>query len=159
MVSATKGADRCMFVLSPNQPPPWPEIQLFFAGIAITSLAVSIGFAWLGFWPILPFAGLELLGLGAALYVTAKRAQSREVVWVSKDKIEIERGYRRPEQRWEARLAWAEILLKQAHSPLRDSRLVIRSHGDEVEVGPFLLEEERRRLAHALREAVSSVRA
>jgi len=146
-----------MFVLSPNPAPPWPDIRLFFIVLATPSLLVASGFAWLGFWPILPFAGLELLGLAAALYVTAKRSEQREVVRISKDKIEIERGRRHPEERVEMRSTWAKVLLKRPRTPLRESRLVISSHGSEVEVGPFLVEEERRHLAHALREAISSV--
>ena len=146
-----------MFVLSPNPAPPWPDIRLFFIVLATPSLLVAGGFAWLGFWPILPFAGLELLGLAAALYVTAKRSEQREVVRISKDKIEIERGRRHPEERVEMRSTWAKVLLKRPRTPLRESRLVISSHGSEVEVGPFLVEEERRHLAHALREAISSV--
>ena len=98
MVSTDEGTDRCMFVLSPNPAPPWPDIRLFFIVLATPSLLVASGFAWLGFWPILPFAGLELLGLAAALYVTAKRSEQREVVRISKDKIEIERGRRHPQR-------------------------------------------------------------
>ncbi len=157
MVSTNQGTDRRMFVLSPNPAPPWPDIRLFFIVLATPSLLVASGFAWLGFWPILPFAGLELLGLAAALYVTAKRSEQREVVRISKDKIEIERGRRHPEERVEMRSTWAKVLLKRPRTPLRESRLVISSHGSEVEVGPFLVEEERRHLAHALREAISSV--
>lgn len=157
MVSTDEGTDRCMFVLSPNPAPPWPDIRLFFIVLATPSLLVASGFAWLGFWPILPFAGLELLGLAAALYATAKRAELREVVRISKDKIEIEKGRRHPEERVEMRSTWAKVLLKRPNTPLRASRLVISSHGSEVEVGPFLVEEERRQLASALRKAISSV--
>ena len=90
----------------------------------------------------MPFAGLELLGLAAALYATAKRAELREVVRISKDKIEIEKGRRHPEERVEMRSTWAKVLLKRPNTPLRASRLVISSHGSEVEVGPFLVEED-----------------
>lgn len=156
MVSATRGADRCStFVISPNRAPPWHEIRVFFAAIAATSLAVATGFALMGFWPVLPFAGLELLGLGAALYVTARRAEIREVVSVNGDRIEVERGRGRPEQRWEFQRAWAQVALQRHRLRNHPSRLVIRSHGKEVELGRFLVEDERRRLASELRNAIA----
>jgi uncharacterized membrane protein len=155
MVSATDSANGITFVLSPNQPPPWSEIKIFFAGIALTSLTVCLAFAWLSFWPILPFAGLELTGLAIALYVTARRADYREVIRVDDNKIEYERGYRRPEQRWEFHRAWAEVALLRSQSPLRMSRLILRAHGREVEVGPFLIEQERCQLACALKRTIA----
>ena len=48
-----------------------------FAGalalLAIVTLAIGIGFAMLGAWLILPFAGLEVLALGAAFLFYARR--------------------------------------------------------------------------------------
>ena len=155
MVSASTCADRSQFVLSPNPPPSWREIQIFFGAVALTSLTVSLAFAFMGFWPVLPFAGLELAGLGLALYVTARRAQVREVVSVSNDRVAVERGRSGPEQRWETQRAWAQVKLLRPRSPLRASRLVIRSHGREVEVGPFLIDEERQQLAGELRAAIA----
>jgi uncharacterized membrane protein len=48
-----------------------------FAGVlallAVVTLSIGIGFALMGAWLILPFAGLEVLALGAAFLVHAKR--------------------------------------------------------------------------------------
>ena len=48
-----------------------------FAGalalLAIVTLAIGIGFAMMGAWLILPFAGLEVLALGAAFLCYARR--------------------------------------------------------------------------------------
>jgi uncharacterized membrane protein len=155
MVSATQDTDRSLFVLSPNPPPPWREIKVFFGAIALTSLAVSTAFAMMGFWPVLPSAGLDLAGLGVALYVTAKRGEVREVVKVSNETVEVERGRYRAEQRWKTHRTWAQVWLLKPRSPLRPSRLVIRSHGQELELGPFLAEKERQQLAGKLRAAIA----
>ena len=45
-----------------------------FVGLALIVLAIGTGFAFVGAWPVLPFAGLEVLGLGAAFVVHARRA-------------------------------------------------------------------------------------
>ena len=45
-----------------------------FVGLALIVIAIGTGFALLGAWPVLPFAGLEVLALGAAFVVHARRA-------------------------------------------------------------------------------------
>ena len=44
-----------------------------FAGLAAVTLAIGAGFALLGAWPVLPFAGLEIVALGAAFLVHVRR--------------------------------------------------------------------------------------
>ena len=44
-----------------------------FVALGSVSLAFGIGFAMLGAWLILPFAGLEVLALGVAFMVHARR--------------------------------------------------------------------------------------
>jgi uncharacterized membrane protein len=44
-----------------------------FAGLSIVTLAIGIGFAIAGAWLILPFVGLEILALGAAFVIYARR--------------------------------------------------------------------------------------
>jgi len=44
-----------------------------FVGLALVVLAIGVGFALVGAWPVLPFAGLEALMLGVAFVVYARR--------------------------------------------------------------------------------------
>ena len=44
-----------------------------FASLAGVTLAIGAGFALLGAWPVLPFAGLEVAALGAAFLVHVRR--------------------------------------------------------------------------------------
>lgn len=41
--------------------------------LAVVTLTIAIGFTLMGAWLILPFAGLEVLGLGAAYLCYARR--------------------------------------------------------------------------------------
>jgi uncharacterized membrane protein len=45
-----------------------------FAALAVLTLAIGVGFAVVGAWLVLPFAGLEVLMLAAAFFVYARRA-------------------------------------------------------------------------------------
>ena len=44
-----------------------------FGVLAAVTLAIGIGFALMGAWLVLPFAGLEVLALAAAFVVNVRR--------------------------------------------------------------------------------------
>ena len=44
-----------------------------YVGLVLIVLAIGVGFALAGAWPVLPFAGLEALMLGVAFVVYARR--------------------------------------------------------------------------------------
>jgi len=44
-----------------------------YAALAAVTLSIGIGFAILGAWLVLPFAGLEVLGLAVAFVVHVRR--------------------------------------------------------------------------------------
>ena len=48
-----------------------------FAALAVLTLAIGVGFAVIGAWLVLPFAGLEALALAAALFVYARHAAAK----------------------------------------------------------------------------------
>ncbi len=50
-----------------------------FSALSVAALAIGIGFALLGAWLILPFAGLEILGLGLAFLQCARRFGKQEL--------------------------------------------------------------------------------
>lgn len=141
-------------VVRPNQSLSWRGNVVFFAMIGTVAMSVAGGFAWLGFWPILPFAGLELAALGWALYHCARRGQWREVISIDADQVEVAAGRTRPERRWSANRHWTRVVLEPGRHRGHPTRLLLRSAGRAVEVGAFLTEEERLRLAGLLREAL-----
>ncbi len=47
-------------------------LALTFLSLAAVVLAIGSGFALVGAWPVLPFAGLEVLALGAAYFAYAR---------------------------------------------------------------------------------------
>jgi uncharacterized membrane protein len=49
-------------------------LALVFGGLAALTLGIGAAFAAAGAWLILPFAGLEALGLAAAFVAVARRA-------------------------------------------------------------------------------------
>lgn len=127
---------------------------LFLATVAATTFAVAIFFTAMGFWPALPFAGLEIALLAWALRVSMRRATERETITVSADSIVVERshGARRGHEVFPRH--WARVKLHAPPVALHPSRLMVESHGRACEVGRFLTESERRGLAARLKQLV-----
>jgi uncharacterized membrane protein len=155
MVAVQQGpsVEGVRFVLRPDFGGHWRQTVWLYLSLVVTSMAVALAFAALGFWPVLPFAGLELTALGAALYVSARRGAVREVVRVSGAVIVVERGVSRPETRQTFDRYWSVVELSAPRSWC-PSRLAIRSGGRSMELGAFLQENERRTLARSLREII-----
>jgi len=153
MVSALRAADLCRFEIRPNRSLSWRGVQCLYLCVASVCLSIGAGFAAIGFWPVLPFAGAELLALAGAFYVCARDGQRTEVIWVQAETVEVEKGGRRIEFRHEFVRAWTRVALVAPRVARHPSRLLLRAPGREVEIGGFLTEDERRRLAGEL-EAV-----
>lgn len=126
----------------------WPQTVQVFGGMATVTLGIGIAFTAMGYWPILPFAGLEVTALGAALYASARRSLDVQVLSLDGDWLHIEKGRRRPERCWRFQRAWCEVVADRAAG--RELRVFIRSRGESVEIGEFLDPEARAGLAREL---------
>ena len=145
---------RRTFVIAPNQSMSWKELSLVYCGIAAVTLGIG-GYFWVqGLTLVLPFSGLELLALGAALYITAWRGGAREVITITDDSVCVETGRAVPAQRHDFQRYWTKVVLQRPWVAWYPSKLLLCSHGREIEVGRFLNEEERRGLAVILKSAI-----
>jgi uncharacterized membrane protein len=129
----------------------------FFASLCALSLAIAGALALLGYWPILPFAGLEMVLLGWALKSSVGRRRDRQTITLSEREVLVEsrRGAEIVQHVFPRH--WAQVKLRRSPSRLHPSRLVIESHGRQCEVGEFLTEEERRGLAARLNRLIGRI--
>ncbi len=155
MVDRTGSARDAQFVIRPNRSFTRRQCWIAFAVVSAACLGVAGYWTAQGFWPVLPFAGLEIAVLGACMYQVMLSGRDTEVVRVSGSTVAVEKGRDKPVERWEFERAWATVALQRARHRWYPSRLVIRSHGREVGIGDFLNEDERARLAGDLKRAIS----
>jgi uncharacterized membrane protein len=129
----------------------------FFASICAFSLTVALLFTWQGFWPVLVCWALEMLGLGLALQSGLRRRFHSQTVLVTDSRISLVTRSPSGEAKQELARHWAKVRLRTpgaGHSPCR---LMIESHGRSFEVGHFLTDEEKGRLARRLRVLVGGI--
>jgi uncharacterized membrane protein len=137
-------------VIRPNQSLSWRSAVRIYTAISLCVLGIGVFFALHGFWPVLPFAGLEVIVLGTSFYLCLHRSQVREVVTINADVLTVERGRKQREQYWECPRAWARINMERAPIAWYPSRLLVAFKGQRVEIGRFLNETERHSLAMEL---------
>lgn len=146
----------CRFVIRPNRSLSWKQTKLVYASLATICLVVAAAFTVMGFWLVLPFAGAEVLLLAAGFYLCALSGRVTEVIRIKEDRVAVERRDHRTRESCEFRRCWARIALLPPAIDWYPSRLVIRSHGKQVQLGAFLTDGERKRLADELEQAISS---
>jgi uncharacterized membrane protein len=122
---------------------------LVFGFIFIVSFGISLAFAVFGAWPVLPFAGLEMLVLFLAFRYIDRRSDDYERLSISGDKLLVEYLEHGRLNRFELNRCWAQVVCDAA-----GSRLALRSHGREVEFGHYLTQQERVKLARQLKERI-----
>jgi uncharacterized membrane protein len=124
----------------------------FLTILALISFGIAGLFAWLGYWPIIPFAGLEVGAFGVALWVCLRRNRYREVLSFEGDRLRVECGIvggARLVVDW--RRSVTRVLVEPGGNRHQPSRLLLHNGGRVLEIGRFLIDVERERLARRLR--------
>jgi uncharacterized membrane protein len=129
----------------------------FFGFVCLTSFGIATLMAVQGFWPVLPFAGLEMLVLGWALRVSLANAHVVQRLAVSEEAVRVDCLGPRSEEHLVFPRHWATVTLRASYTALHPSRLLIESRGRAVEIGGFLTEEERRGLAAQLKQVIGRI--
>ncbi|MBT8137314.1 MAG: DUF2244 domain-containing protein [Gammaproteobacteria bacterium] len=142
--------------VTPNCSLSWRAAVIFYLWVCTASLGIALVFVWLGYWPVLPFAGLEMMVLGVALWLSLHRGSYREVISIFPDRIEVARGRTRQRECTVFPLHWARVNLRPTRLASYPSRLVISSHGRSCEIGRCLTESERIGLGRRLDELIGT---
>ena len=121
--------------------------RLFVFGfILIVSLGIAAAFSLIfGAWPIMPYAAIEMVVLYLAFRYVDRHAGDYERVTICGGNVSIEVHEGTDVTRFELQRYWVRV----ACDP-HGSRLVLRSHGREVEIGRNLSGGQRLEMAREL---------
>ena len=156
MVDAISNTPTRRLVIAPNASLTRAQAQWFFLAMCGISFSIALFFMTLGLWPVLPFAGLEMAALGAALYASVKANSYREIVSITDERIEIVAGNAKPERQWEFPRLLTQVRLSRSVHRNGRSRLLVTRHGHGCEIGALLTEEERAEVAERLKGWVTA---
>lgn len=140
-------------VIGPNASMSPRQALLFFSGICLMCFGIAAVFAVQGFWPVLPFAGLEMLALGAALAVVLRRNRYREVLWFEGPSVRLECGM--VGRGAQVSVEWPRSALRVWVEPGPQpgaTQLVLACGPQRTVIGRCLTDAERAALARRLKE-------
>jgi uncharacterized membrane protein len=116
-----------------------------FLALALVVLVIGTGFAIAGAWLVLPFAGLEVLLLGAAYLLYARHAADYERIVLDSGRLTVEVADAGNTARYEMEARRARVCLER-------QRVVLRGAREELELGRHLDAELRARFAAELQK-------
>ena len=131
--------------------------RIFIAIVATPTFGLAGALTLQGYWPVLPFAGLEIGLLIWAVRASMRRGSERETITISEDSVTVRRHGSKGEHARVFPRHWARVTLHAPLAALHPSRLILESHGRACELGRFLTEDERRSLAVRLKQLVGNV--
>lgn len=159
----TAGDGECQIVIRPDRSLSWGQSLAFLGVMAFTLGLISLGFFIMGYWLVLPFAGLELTVLAWCSWWVARRGMRCEVVLLNGDEVRIEKGLSgcsgkgRPIDSVVYPRAWTRVELREG-AGWYPKRLLLGASGIWTELGSFLAEGEKRRLARRLDHLLTPAR-
>ena len=134
------------------------KLLLALAGIV---LVVGFGFARIGAWLVLPFAGLEILAFAYAFHYIYLHSGDFESITIESDNVVVEKRDYKEVTTTVFQRHWAQVSLREVASVsgvIGKSGLFIRSHGKEVEFGKnFMNDEQRALLARELKQKLKNI--
>jgi uncharacterized membrane protein len=134
------------------------KLLLAMAGVA---LVIALGFARIGAWLVLPFAGLEILAFAYAFYFIYLHSSDFESITIDDDRVVVEKRNYKETTTTIFQRYWAQVNVREVEKGMGGSGksgLFISSHGNEVEFGKnFINDEQRTLLARELRKKIKNI--
>ena len=123
------------------------QVAIAYGGLCLFTFMIASAFALRGMWLVLAFAAVETCGLGAALLHYTRHALDHEHIALSEGCLLVERIQGGACEQVRLDPYWTRISL-----PRPGQRLIqIESRGVRLEVGGFVSDDTRRKVADELR--------
>ena len=143
-------------VIRPHRSAGRPLARVLAGMVAMVLMVVSVVLVIAGAWPILPFFGLEVVLLYAALRFNQRTGNALEAINLTRRACTVRRvDHWGNQSAFTFQPSWLQVDLREM--PGEDNRLVLRAHGRTVTIASFLQPHERRELALSLRHELGQL--
>jgi len=146
----------CAWIARPGFAPslaPRPSRGLLLA-LAVVSGCIALAFAAAGAWPVVPFAGLEILALWLAFAHLARHTDDEERIEIDATRLTVCRRHGGRAETCEFSRHWVQLRVEAGIEGR--CRVFVRAHGREAELGRSASDAQRRLLARELRAALAA---
>lgn len=130
---------------------------ILMTAISVVSFSAGLVFWWIGAWPVFGFLGLDVLLIYLAFRANYRAARMSELLELDPHRLTLTR--QDPNGRrvsFDFNPYWVRVLLSEDSSGR--TKLALTSHGQVVEFGTFLTNDERQEFAGVLKDRLSLAR-
>jgi uncharacterized membrane protein len=127
------------------------QFVVVYCSLVVVSLLVATFWTLLGAWPVLPFAGIDLVCVGAAFLVYARHATDYERVEISAGKVVIDAANGNQMLHVELNPRWVRVTLQDRPRP----KIEIRCPEKTIVVGTHVPLHLRASIAREMRQCIS----
>jgi len=157
--STTPSADFSVLVES-NLSISAERLLLLFLALSLCTLLIALGLTLIGYWPVLVFALFHLGLVGWAWWHAWRSHWIKEWIRLDPQQLQVIHVDHRGQRRWQQDSRWTRVVWTETNAAgTPPQRLLLRAGGEETEVGAFLNDNEKRELAHALKQALATITA
>ena len=130
---------------------------IFLGSLSFICLFIGVFFFFMGAVLILPFAGLEVAVVLFCFYLSFRWSQQRELIFLSNERIKLERGRLIREFTWEE---FRIFVIFCVDLDERENRhFSFKSKGKKVSFGEFLNEDDKLELQQELKRIIMKLNA
>ncbi|MDC0014775.1 DUF2244 domain-containing protein [Gammaproteobacteria bacterium] len=130
---------------------------IFLGSLSFVCLIIGIFFFFMGAILILPFAGLEVTLVLTCFYLSFRWSQQRELIFLTNERIKLERGRLLKEFTWEEFRSFTVLRVEVDNRDIR--HFSFRSKGKQVPFGSFLNEDDKLELQRELQTIIGKLNA
>ena len=130
----------------------WNRI-IFLGSLACICLSIGIFFLIMGAGLILPFAGLEVLIVLTCFYISFRWSQQKEIIYISNEKIKLEKGRLFKEKTWEEFRSF--VVLEVERDRHNSDEFCFQSKGKRFYFGSFLNDDDKLILKNELKRIIN----
>ena len=132
----------------------WNRI-IFLSSLAFICLSIGVFFFIMGAGLILPFAGLEVILVLTCFYLSFRWSQQKEIIYISNEKIKLEKGRLFKEKTWEEFRSF--VVLEVERDRHNSDAFCFQSKGKRFYFGSFLNDDDKLILKNELKRIINQL--
>ena len=132
----------------------WNKI-MFLGSLAFICLSIGIFFLIMGAVLVLPFAGLEVILVLTCFYLSFRWSQQKEIIYISNEKIKLEKGRLIKEKTWEEFRSF--VVLEVEKNQHNSDEFCFQSKGKRFYFGSFLNDDDKLILKNELKRIINQL--
>ena len=132
----------------------WNRI-IFLSSLVFICLSIGVFFLIMGAGLVLPFAGLEVVLVLTCFYISFRWSQQKEIIYISNDKVKLEKGRLFKEKTWEEFRSF--VVLEVERDQHNSDEFCFQSKGRRFYFGSFLNDDDKLILKNELKRIINQL--